>query len=137
MPTSALGRTGPGSGAGEVEITDYSPARVELSVRALGDRILFLSDIHYPGWEATVDGKAAKLYRADYAFRAVFVPAGEHRVVIRFRPRSVAVGAGISISLGFLLSAGVVAGFRRGAGRRRSPGQRLPGSTTIKPSSLM
>ena len=136
-PTSALGRTGPGSGAGEVEITDYSPARVELSVRALGDRILFLSDMHYPGWEATVDGKAAKLYRADYAFRAVFVPAGEHRVVIRFRPRSVAVGAGISISLGFLLSAGVVAGFRRGAGRRRSPGQRLPGSTTIKPSSLM
>ncbi len=55
------------------------------------------SEVWYPGWEALVDGKPTRLYRADYLFRAVAVPAGEHRVIMRYRPR--AFYAGLLLSL--------------------------------------
>ena len=45
-----------------------------------------VSDCLVPGWSATVDGADAPLLRADYAFRAVPVPAGRHVVVLRYAP---------------------------------------------------
>ena len=38
-----------------------------------------------PGWRASVDGREAEMYRANYAWRAVFVPAGEHVVEFNYR----------------------------------------------------
>lgn len=47
---------------------------------------LIVSDALAPGWTAEVDGQSAKLLRADLAFRAVPVPAGTHRVAMRYNP---------------------------------------------------
>ena len=55
-----------------------------------------LVDTWDPGWQATVDGEPATVLRANLALRAVAVPAGEHLVEMRYRPRSVLVGAGFS-----------------------------------------
>lgn len=38
------------------------------------------------GWRASVDGRPARLLRANYAFRAVRVPPGRHRVEMHYRP---------------------------------------------------
>jgi len=35
---------------------------------------------YYSNWTATIDGKPTTLYPANFAFRAVLVPPGEHRV---------------------------------------------------------
>ncbi len=43
---------------------------------------LILSDCLVTGWSVRVDGKGARLFRADLAFRGVPVPAGEHTVVM-------------------------------------------------------
>lgn len=73
-----------------------------------GDGLLFISDSYYPGWKAYVDDKETKIYRADYAFRAVVVPAGQHEVKFSFNPRSFNVGLGItSASLLILLLLGI------------------------------
>jgi hypothetical protein len=45
---------------------------------------LVVSDLLLPGWKAFLDGREIPLLRADYAFRAVALPAGEHEVVMRF-----------------------------------------------------
>lgn len=80
-----------------VSVTHYAPERVEIEVSAEAPGYLVLTDVWYPGWEATVDGEAVPVWRADLLFRAVGVGAGRHSVVFTFRPASVRIGAGVSL----------------------------------------
>ena len=84
------------TGGGTAEIVTYAPERVVVRTQGEGG-LLLLSDAHYPGWVATLDGAPTTLYAADGLFRGVFVPAGEHEVVFAFRPRSFSVGAAVSL----------------------------------------
>jgi len=59
-------------------------------------RYLVLADTAYPGWEAYVDGRRVEILAANAAFRAVALPAGEHKVRFAYRPRSFSVGAVVS-----------------------------------------
>jgi hypothetical protein len=87
-------------------ITTYSPERVLLT--ADGPGTLLLTDAYYPGWTATIDGAAAPIQRADIMFRALSLPAGQHRVEFRYSPLSVWVGFAISaLTLSALLAIGV------------------------------
>ena len=53
-------------------------------------------DVYYPGWRATVDGRAAEIERANYAFRAIALEAGAHEVALSYRPRSLIAGTIVS-----------------------------------------
>ena len=64
---------------------------------------VFVSDQHYPGWTATVNGQPSEILVANHAFRAVRVPAGASEVVFRYRPLSVRIGLGISAAAFVLL----------------------------------
>jgi hypothetical protein len=82
---------------GSSQLISYTPNRVELSVYSDGTTVLFLSDTFDNGWTATVNGKPATIYRANYTFRAVKVPKGQSHVQFVYRPRSFMTGAAISI----------------------------------------
>lgn len=86
-------------------ITSYAPRRVEVEVDAPGPGWLVLADAHHDGWQATVDGVAAPVRRANALFRAVRLDAGSHRVRFVYDPASVRLGlvAGV-LSLGYALS---------------------------------
>lgn len=88
------------------EITYYQPQQVEISAKTDRRRILFLSDTYYPGWQAFIDGNPTKIYRANYAFRAVLVPEGDHRVEFRYRPLSFILG--VFTSLTFVLVVSII-----------------------------
>jgi hypothetical protein len=49
--------------------------------------IVVINETWFPGWEATVDGAPAHIARVNYLLRGVLVPAGHHRIVMRFAPR--------------------------------------------------
>jgi hypothetical protein len=103
LQTSELPRTAEGGGG--VSWTWRDSDRIELSVDAKADALLVVSDTDYPGWEASVDGVATPILRANLAFRAVAVPGGKHQVTMRFRPRSARVGLILStLSLAGLLA---------------------------------
>ena len=66
--------------------------------------LLRLSLPYFPGWEATVDGAACPVLRADYAMTAVVVPAGDKQLKLRFHSTRFAAGAALS-GCGILLLA--------------------------------
>ncbi|HTL70514.1 MAG TPA: YfhO family protein [Candidatus Eisenbacteria bacterium] len=83
---------------GEARITRYSPNRVEMDASATaGAPWLFFSDTWYPGWKAAVDGLPVRIYRANYAFRALCLEPGRHRVVWEYDPPLFKAGIGISL----------------------------------------
>ena len=102
--------SGPPVPAGRAEITDYRLHEIHVDVDAVRPAILRLADLWYPDWKVTVDGRPARLLRADHLLRAVAVPEGRHKVVFRLESRSFTTGFWISIaSLGaalVLLAAG-------------------------------
>jgi len=83
---------------GEAQVAEYTPTRVRVRVRADSPGWLLLADNWYPGWQATVDGRPAKLYRANWVLRAVFVPAGLHEVEFQFAPATFRAGLGITLA---------------------------------------
>lgn len=88
---------------GTARITHYADERVQIDVEAPGPRLLVLADLHYPGWVASVGDRPAPILRANYALRAVAVPAGRHTVRLQYRPRSVTAGAAITAATALLL----------------------------------
>jgi hypothetical protein len=91
-PQLAAGAGSPG----EVAIVEYGLNRLQLSATMARPGFLFVADTWYPGWRARVDGEATPLYRANYVFRALYLPAGRHEVELAFRPPDFYVGATVS-----------------------------------------
>ena len=77
-------------------ILRYDPDTVTIAVETDRPGYLVLPDAYYPGWQATVDGQLAPIQRANYAFRAVYVPTGEHTVQFSFEPVIWTVGLLVS-----------------------------------------
>ena len=78
------------------QVTRFALNEVEIRVDAPRAGLLVCSESHMRGWSATVDGRPAVLQPANYAFRAVEVPAGRHLVRLRYRPPGLTVGLFIS-----------------------------------------
>ena len=72
-----------------VTLKDYKPNHLIYDVNSDTGGIIVFSEIYYPGWTATVDGKSAVLGRVDYILRALRVGAGNHRVELDFHPTSI------------------------------------------------
>jgi hypothetical protein len=68
----------------EAQIVSYEANRVVCQVDNPASGFLVLADNWHPDWRAFVDGKPGKLYRADYIFRAVYVPVGKHEIVFAY-----------------------------------------------------
>jgi len=79
------------------EVMDREASSVTIEAQLGCTGMVILSDAYYPGWVATVDGKPAQLYETYGVIRGVVVPAGRHRVEMRYRPRSVYLGGAMSL----------------------------------------
>jgi hypothetical protein len=80
----------------KIEFVRYDLNRIELAVETPADGWLVLSEVYYPGWQATVDGERVDVLRADYTFRAVPLSPGSHFVRLWFAPATWYVGLTVS-----------------------------------------
>jgi hypothetical protein len=91
--SSAAGARRPGT----ARLTSYGDEHAVATTRAARRSLLVLTDVQYPGWKATVDGRPASIERVNYLMRGVVVPAGRHRVELRYEPLSWRVGWIVSL----------------------------------------
>lgn len=80
-----------------VSLVLYLPNTVTFESVTDTESILFLSDTYAPGWKAYIDGVPSQILRAQYAFRGVVVPKGNHTIVFSYEPFSFALGKWISL----------------------------------------
>ena len=96
---------------GSARIASYEPERVVVDANVRGHGLLVLSDLHYPGWKATVDGREVDVERVNYVMRGVEVESGRHRVEFEYEPLSWRIGwilslAGLIVMALLLVSGG-------------------------------
>ncbi len=82
---------------GSAEVTRHEPNRVEVKTVSDTPAILVLSENHYPGWRAYVDGQSVEVMRVDYNLRGVALPPGNHLVKFVYQPKSVLIGLVLSL----------------------------------------
>jgi hypothetical protein len=83
-PYEGQGSPAEGDGAGTVSVTSFSPNELAAEARVTRSPGAWLvyADAAYPGWRASLDGVEVPIAEANLAFKAVWVPSGEH--VVRF-----------------------------------------------------
>ncbi len=81
----------------EARITDYRANRVVCQTDDPVSGFLVLADNWHPDWRVSIDGRPAELYRADYIFRAVYLPSGKHEVVFSYISSSFINGKYLSL----------------------------------------
>ena len=98
------GPTAPG--LGRVQALSYRPSAIALLTHSTSTALLIAADAYYPGWEARIDGIPTRWYIADVAFRGIRLPAGDHRIEMRFAPH-VLYGSALVSMAALLIVAGV------------------------------
>jgi len=91
-------------------VVHYDPACVKIEATLVRPGLVVLADQFYPGWELQVetDGKPARpvpILRTNRVMRGVWLPAGQHELLYRYRPSSVKWGAIISVLAWIMLAA--------------------------------
>ncbi len=77
--------------------SEFSNHRVRAHVEASAPALLTISQTWYPAWKAYVDGHKTTLWRANYAFQAVEIPAGTHSVTLVYEDQKLKIGCMISV----------------------------------------
>lgn len=91
-----------------VRLTSYKPNHLVYETSSSKDGIVVFSEIYYPGWLATIDGKPVEIARTNYILRAMNVPAGKHTIEMSFDPKSIHVTESIAYGGLVLLLIGII-----------------------------
>jgi hypothetical protein len=97
--------------AESIAVTKYENELVDMKTKTSGERLVFFSDTWYPYWTATMDGNTSvPIYRANYAFRAFKVPAGEHTVRFEYHDPKYESGRTMSMIANIIVVIALVGG---------------------------
>ncbi len=86
-----------GLGQTAINVLSYGLNRMSFVVETEYPAYFLVSDLYHPGWKATVNEQETPVLVADYALRAVKLPAGEHIIEMWFAPAGWTSGLVISI----------------------------------------
>jgi hypothetical protein len=87
-------------------LDSYKPNHLKYTSKNSNEGLAVFSEMYYKnGWKASIDGKETEIFRANYALRALQIPAGKHTIEFKFEPQVVKTGSTIALfsSIGMLL----------------------------------
>jgi len=89
-----------------IQLTSYKPNHLKYISKNSNEGVAIFSEMYYKnGWNASIDGQKAPIFRANYALRGLQIPAGRHTIEFKFEPQVVKTGSTIALisSMGMLL----------------------------------
>ena len=92
-----------------MHVDAYHRNSVTLIVDAPRPGLVYAAESYFDGWTATINGSPVKIMPANYAFRAVEVPAGRSRIEFHYWPPGLTLGLTMSGLSAALLAAFAVA----------------------------
>ncbi len=99
LPFEAIGKVKANAGANAKILSHtFSAQRVDFEVESDAPTVAVVAQTYYHPWHAYVDGKPTALWRANYAFQALVVPAGRHHVSLRYEDVPFRCGAVLSLA---------------------------------------
>ena len=102
----------PVAGFADVKFTYYGTNEMSVEVAAAQSATLVLSELWFPGWQATVNGEPIEVKRNNMGMRIIDVPAGESAVKLWFAPQSWRYGL-MAAGMGMVLFLAVIVMGRR------------------------
>ncbi len=99
----------------KIDLSYYSPDTLKYKSNTSSEQLALFSEIYYDkGWEAFIDGNPAEYIRANYALRAMVIPAGTHEIEFRFVPKSFYQGEKVTLAFSAIFALALVGGFFMG-----------------------
>lgn len=77
-------------------MVSYAPNHLVVETSSDKRAALVVSEMNYPGWEATIDGQPAEIYTANFLLRGMIVPEGKHKIEMRYAAPAAAKGGILS-----------------------------------------
>jgi uncharacterized membrane protein YfhO len=117
-----------GDTAGTIIQTSNNLKTIQYESQSASSGLAIFSEIYYPGWVATIDGKEANILRANYILRALEIPAGKHTIQFSFEPKAYAVGNKVTTASSWLvliLLLGSIYWSLRESGERKEESQKF------------
>jgi len=98
-------------------IVNYEPNRLTIETKTDQPAVLVVSEMHYPGWIAKIDGVKTSIHTTNFLLRGIVTPAGLHRVEMRYNAPKARTGAIISLFTLLLIASLAVYAKRRATKR--------------------
>src|SRR5262249_20646689 len=70
---------------------------IRLTTTVQAPSVIVLSQMYYPGWQASVDGVDVPVYPVNLALTGIVVPSSAKEILLSFRPWTFRAGAVISL----------------------------------------
>ena len=88
-----------------LNLKTYQPNELSFESSSKTPQLAVFSEIYYPhGWNVYLDGNKVNYIKANYLLRALYVPAGQHKIEMKFEPAVIEKGKLFSlISFGLFI----------------------------------
>jgi hypothetical protein len=88
--------------AAQITGKKFSPNQESFHIESPKPAMVFISQAYYHNWTARIDGAPTPLWRANYAFQALEVPAGSHDVSLVYQDKMFRIGTLLAAGAGLV-----------------------------------
>ena len=87
-----------------IKMTAFDNDTISYESNTKSNHVAIFSEMYYKDWKVYIDNKPSEYFKANYVLRGMMIPAGNHKIVFIFEPKSYYQGVQISSISSWLLT---------------------------------